>query len=474
MAGMKINNSIALDAALRKDLASFIARVFPEVDGSQQYQPGWYVDVMADYLAGVVRGDDRRLIITLPPRHLKSICTSVALVAWILGHDPKARIICVTHSEDLARKLARDCRKVMNSRWYRRLFPGTRLLRHRSAAHDFETTKGGGRLSVSAGGPITGRGAEYIIIDDPIKPRDAMSETKRTGCNQWYDSTVYTRLNNKKTGRIILIMQRLHQDDLVGHVIEKENWRHLCLPAIAEKDERFDLLDGRVVGRNTGEALHPEREPLEILKQAEINLGSFYFQAQYQQAPVPECGNLVKWAWFNMYEELPPARNHGDQFVQSWDTAVSANDNADWSVCTTWAIRGKSYYLVDVFRARLEFPFLKRKIVELKNQFNVRDVLIEEAGAAIGLIQLLRDEDRLRPIAIKPQGSKEDRMAAQSAVIEAGNVHVQSTASWLDTFRLELVAFPGGKNDDQVDSLSQFLNWVGGRRGGMKLLRVRA
>ena len=159
---------------------------------------------------------------------------------------------------------------------------------------------------------------------------------------------------------------------------------------------------------------------------------------------MPEAGNLIKWEWFQFYDDLPPPTRQTDQIVQSWDTAVSTNDTADWSVCTTWAIRDGHYYLIDVFRARLDFPSLKQKVIELCKQFEVRDVLIENAGAATGLIQQLNRERLVQPIGINPEGSKPDRMAAQTAVIEAGRVYLPTSASWLDEFRTELTAFPSG------------------------------
>ena len=469
-----VNDREVLQELLRHDFASFVAQVFSTVDGSQKFLPNWHVEVMADWLTLAASGKLNRLIITLPPRYLKSICASVALPAWILGHDPTARIICVSYSDELAAKLARDCRKVMESVWYKWLFPKTRLSRHKKAANDFETTQGGGRFSTSVGGTLTGRGGNWIIVDDPSKPSEALSVARRNSVNQWFDNTIYSRLDNKETGVIIIIMQRVHQDDLVGHVKEKGHWEENCLPAIADFDEEFTIGDGHTVGRKAGEALHPERESLEKLEQVKQDIGGYNFEAQYQQSPVPEGGNLIKWDGFQYYDELPQPGNGSGRVTQSWDTAVSVSNNADWSVCTTWAIRGELFYLIDVFRQRLDFPSLKSKIVELKNQYDAHDVLIEDAGAAIGLIQQLKAEGKIYPIGIKPDGSKEDRMVAQSAVIEAKRVYIPNTASWLEDFRAEIVAFPSGKNDDQVDSLSQFLNWKLNRRDGIRIVHVRA
>lgn len=458
----------AFDAMLRDDLPSFVAKVFETLNGGQVFFPSVHIDLVCDHLVRAYRGEITRLNMNLPPRNLKSMCVSIAFVAWALGHDPTLRIICVSYSDELAAKLARDCRAIMMSDWYRRIFPGTRLSRKKSAVGDFETTRGGGRFSTSVGGSLTGRGGDIVIIDDPIKPKDAESDPIRTSVNQWFDNTLYSRLDDKRSGIFILIMQRVHVDDLVAHVQEKEPWEHLCLPAIAEIPERYTMLDGRVFERNVGDVLHPAREPLDVLMNIKATLGSFYFQSQYQQCPVPMSGNLIKWDWFQTFVDPP----QGGWIAQSWDTAISEREGADWSVCTTWMVCDKTYYLLDVHRDRMDFPTLKKMVVDLKQLYGARDVLIEDTGAATGLIQQFKLEGPFRPIAIKPEGSKADRMLAQSAVIEAGNVFIPHDEAWLEDFQSELLAFPMGKHDDQVDSMSQFLNWISRPRATIEVLHV--
>ena len=191
--------------------------------------------MIATKLEAVRKGLIKRLIINLPPRGLKSHCASIVFPAWYLGHDPTGQIICASYGQDLADKFARDCRTIMMAEWYRRIFR-TRLA-NRQAVADFTTTEQGVRMSTSVGGVLTGRGADLIIIDDPLKPDEALSQTQRKAVNDWYDNTLLSRLNDKTNGRIIIIMQRLHQDDLVGHVLGKEDWDVLSFPAIAERDE---------------------------------------------------------------------------------------------------------------------------------------------------------------------------------------------------------------------------------------------
>src|SRR5246127_2488578 len=253
------------EAVLRSDRGYFAERCFYQLNPQAAFLTNWHIQVIAAKLTEVREGKIRRLIITLPPRHLKSLLASIAFPAWCLGHDPSAQILCVSYAQDLADKLARDCRGIMMSPWYRQIFP-TRLAPHRHAVQEFITTRQGYRLATSTGGVLTGRGADIILIDDPLKPEEALSDAQRKAANEWYDHTLYSRLNDKRHGAIVIIMQRLHEDDLVGHVLAQEDWEVLSFPAIAEADEVHEIetiWGARRFRRRQGEALHPEREPLE-------------------------------------------------------------------------------------------------------------------------------------------------------------------------------------------------------------------
>lgn len=259
----------------------------------------------------------------------------------------------------------------------------------------------------------------------------------------------------------MLIMQRLHVDDLVGHVLEKSgaSWTHLNLPAIAEEPHEVEIGAGKVYQREIGEILHPEREPQAVLDELKAAMGSQGFSAQYQQAPLPAGGAMIKREWFRSYARRPERRS-GDRIVQSWDTASKADKKNDYSVCTTWLVRGRDYYLLDVRRKRLEFPDLRRLAISHARSFKTKTILVEDASTGPSLIQDLKRDGKLRPIAIRPDRDKVVRLEAQSAVIEAGHVLITESAPWLGDFLNEILAFPYGRFDDQVDSLSQFLTWI--------------
>lgn len=444
---------------LRRDFHAFVTRVFYQLHPQAPYLSNWHIDLMCAELQACLRGETKRLIINVPPRSLKSLTASVAFPAFVHGHDPTANIICVSYGQDLSTKLALDCRNVMTSPWYRATF-GTRLSPAKQGTNDFMTTRNGTRLATSIEGVLTGRGADFIIIDDPLKPDEAVSDTHRKKVNAWYDGTLLSRLNNKVDGVIILVMQRLHMDDLVGHVLAQEKWKVLRFPAIAEQDEEFVYTTPYGIEhhkRLTGDILHPEREPREVLDLMRQRIGEYNFSGQYQQSPIPPGGGLVKKDWFKYYE--PGTQPQGMQVIQSWDTANKPTELSDYSVCTTWGIEGKKIYLLDVLRARLTFPELKRSVQQLQQRFRASVVLVEDKASGIQLIQELRYAG-MAVKEIKPVDTKVMRMNAQTAQIESGFVYLPTGAPWLAQYLSEMTTFPFSKHDDQVDSTSQALEWI--------------
>jgi predicted phage terminase large subunit-like protein len=448
------------ETLLRQDFSTFAARCFFDLNPQTELATNWHLEVIAAKLAAVRQGKIPRLIINLPPRHLKSLLASIAFPAWCLGHDPSAQILCVSYAGELADKLARDCRLIMMSPWYRRIFP-TRLAPHRQAVQEFLTTRQGYRLATSNGGVLTGRGADIILIDDPLKPEEALSDTQRRAANEWFSHTLYSRVNNKRSGAIVIIMQRLHEDDLIGHVLAQEPWEIVRFPAIAEEDEvhRIETILGmRTFVRRSGEALHPEREPLDTLARIRHTIGEYNFAGQYQQCPAPLGGGLVKEQWFKRYGEKDRPESF-DRIVQSWDTVNKATELSDFSVCTTWGIKGKNLYLLSVLRKRLEYPALKRAVREQQSLFSADVVLIEDKASGTQLIQELITDGFHRVTRYKPECDKIMRLHAQTALIENGFVHLPETAPWLAEYLHEMTVFPKGKHDDQVDSTAQFLDW---------------
>jgi predicted phage terminase large subunit-like protein len=449
-----------LNAMTRADFHTFVIRCFMELNPSLKFLPNWHIEVLAAKLQDVRQGITRRLIINIPPRHLKSLAASIALPAWLLGHDPTLSIINATYGQELSDKFARDCRAIMSTAWYQAVF-STRLTSNRAALQELTTTKGGSRFSTSIGGVLTGRGADVIIIDDPLKPSDAMSESRRAAANDWYDGTLYSRLNDKEKGIILIVMQRLHEDDLVGHVQLSKGWDQVSFAAIAEVDETHEIstpFGNRTFSRKTGEALHPERESLDTLATIRSTMGTYNWAGQYQQSPAPTGDAMVKAIWFPRYV---PGEQPGmfDRIVQSWDTANKPSELADYSVCTTWGIKGAHFYLLDVLRKKLSYPDLRRAVIDQSVFHQPKVILIEDKASGTQLIQDLI-ADGLRTVTrYVPSGDKVMRLNSQTATMEHGFVHLPTEASWLADYLHEMTIFPNGRHDDQVDSTAQMLDW---------------
>ncbi|AMJ61097.1 hypothetical protein AXW83_13060 [Bosea sp. PAMC 26642] len=451
-----------LRAFLRQDLTIFSRKVIETLEPGTPYLHNWHIEHLCWQLMRVARGDLHRLIINVPPRSMKSITVSVGFPAWLMGQDPTKRIICVSYAEDLARKLSIDTRTVLCSPWYKKTYPKMRLAAKRPPNLELITTQQGYRLASGINGSILGRGADIMIIDDPIKATDAMSEKERRRVNEAFDNTLQTRLNDKRTGAIVIIMQRLHEDDLTGHVVGRDDWEVVSIPAIATEAKTYQLSDGsgHVYARPAGEVLHAAREPSTVLEQMRRSQGSLTFSAQYQQAPIPPEGNIVKRQWLRTYTQPPKSF---DFTVASWDTASTLSDTADYSVGTVWGAKGLDFYLLDLVRERLEVPDLKREIVRLSKAWKADQTVIEDTDIGRAISQDLRRLRECRPILIKPRYDKQTRFIMQSARFESGQVHVPEEAPWLAAWLNELLAFPNGRHDDQVDSTSQALSYLAGR-----------
>ncbi len=451
-----------LRAYVRQDLSAFVQKCFVTLEPGAAYRHNWHIDHLCYQLERVARGEVRRLIINVPPRSMKSITVSVGFTTWLMGRDPTKKIMCVSYAEDLARKLAGDAKLVMDADWYRDAFPQLAFTSKRPKLTDLQTTRQGYRFAAGMNGAILGRGADVIVIDDPIKPSDALSAAERRRINDAYDMAVYTRLNNKISGAIVIIMQRLHEDDLVGHVMARDDWEVVSIPATAIADQRYQLryreaLTRRPLfyDRRAGEVLHPEREPLSVLEVNRRVLGSLVYSAQYQQAPTPVEGNIVRRDWIRTFAERPATF---DFTIASWDTASTLSETADFSVGQVWGVKGLDFYLIDSVRGRFEMPELRRQVVDLAHRHRVDQTLIENTETGRALEQDLRRTGVLRAVLQRSRIDKEARFLAQSARFEAGQVHVANDAPWLAEWMDELLSFPNARHDDQVDATSQALN----------------
>lgn len=288
------------DAMTRQHFELFIARTFATVNPGIAYAVNWHIDIIAAYLDACRRREIRRLIINMPPRYLKSLIVNVAWSAYLLGHDPKTRIISASYAQSLSVKHALDTRLVLQSDWFRHLFPELQIARDQNEKEKIMTTARGHRMAVSVGSAVTGEGGDFLIVDDPMNPQQAMHKPTRDMVAQWFDHTLSTRLNDKKRGVIVVMMQRLHEEDLSGYLMRKGGFELLSIPAIAVRDEHFAC--GQVEHmRAKGEALMPEREDRTLLHGLQRDMGSYAFEAQYQQSPVSEAHSMIRLSWFTRF-----------------------------------------------------------------------------------------------------------------------------------------------------------------------------
>ena len=430
----------------REDLAAYALALWPPLELAP------HVKCNIDELERVESGLHDRVMEFLPPRHSKSLPSSRIFPAWYLGRHPDRSVIAASYGQELASDFGRQVRNFIADPLHRAIFPECAIADDSAAAHRFNLTAGGAYYAVGAGGPITGRGADLLIIDDPIKSREqAYSATERKSLQQWYESVAYTRL--QPNAAIILIQTRWHEDDLAGWLLRehaREGWKVISLPALAELDDPL--------GRTEGEPLWPERFGLDVLERIRDAIGTSAWLSLYQQRPVREQGGTFHRDWWRSYNQAFECQ----RIVFSLDTAFKTAQSADYSVVEVWGETAIGYYLLHVWRQRAEFPELTRQATALAEIWRPNAVLVEDAASGQSLIQALKAETRLPVLPVRPFGDKVARASAVSPLVEAGKVYLPEAAAWLANFLEEVSTFPAAPHDDQVDAMSQALNYLRG------------
>lgn len=448
---------------------------------SSSYLMGWVHRIICNeldnFLNAVVNKESPRLILTVPPRHGKSQIVSRMFPAYVFGRYPDMSIIAASYSSDLASRMNRDVQRIMDEDRYREVFPGTSLY-----GKNIRTVAAGSYLrnsdifeivghkgvyrSAGVGGGLTGMGSEIALVDDPIKDRmSADSPTIRENIWDWYTSTLYTRLS--PGGGIIIIQTRWHMDDLSGRLLEAarvgegDKWRVVNFPAIAEADEYWN---GQLM-RRAGEALHPERYPLEQLLAIKTAIGSRDWEALYQQRPTPDSGAIFKAEWLRFWlpKDLP---DRFDQMLISWDMTFKDGDDNDYVVGQVWGKHGADRYLLDQVRARMSFTATLTAFRALAEKWpQATRKLVEDKANGPAVIDSLKHHVA-GIIPVEPDGSKTARAHAVTALFEAGNVYIPSPehCAWTSDYVAELTRFPAAAHDDQVDATTQALRDMQKRR----------
>lgn len=413
------------------------------------YQHFKHTKLIAKYLQKIADGEQRNILIEMPPRHGKSMTVTETFPSFYLGKNPTNRVIATAYSDSLARKFGRMNRNKF-SEFGNDLF-GQQLSFEKNASNNWEIKDSrGGMISTGIGGSITGEGADLMIIDDPIKNNEeAQSLTMRNKVWDEWETTLSTRLHDGAS--VIVIQTRWHEDDFIGRLLERSprNWIRLRLPAIAEDAD--DL-----IGREIGEPLAPELGyHKEWAKQKKLEVGSKVWASLYQQRPSPESGDVFKRDWIKYYKVLP---NKLDKIVLSWDMSFKDKKTSDYVVGQAWGFKGADRYLIDQVRDRMSFTQTLKAFKSFKGKHpEANEILVEDKANGTAIIDTLRREIS-GIIPVDPKGSKIARAEAVSPQFEAGNVYLPEDKHFTGDVVEELVKFPNDKHDDIVDATSQALN----------------
>lgn len=441
------------NAMRRENFFLFAREAFAVIHPGQTLAEAPYFETLCFELQEAASKDGGRLIVTMPPRHLKSVFASIALVAWVLGRDNTCKTIVASYAEGLAKQHARLFKTLVTSSYYRSVFPGAGVTPRVNNATEFVTGAGGGRRAISVGGSVTGTGADIIIIDDMMKADDASSDARREEARRFFDSSLYTRLNDKSQGCIIVVQQRLHQDDLIAHLLEKGTFRHLNLPAIAEVPGKYRMYNGYEWHRAQGDVLSPEREDADVLDQIRADMGEAAFRTQYQQDPASAGTSMLDFARVTLLDESPEDIR-SFQNVQVWDTAIKDGENCDYSVGMTFGFDSERWVLLEVIRERMKFNALKESARRSQEKWDPDLIWVEDSANGSALVSDMRAEDREVFKTLGIRGSKEERFAPAAGYLEAGKIALLRNATYFADLRRELLAFPEGRYDDQVDAIS--------------------
>lgn len=434
----------------------------------------WHLDAVCDHVQAFLekRLDKRNLIINVPPGSMKSTIISVMSPAWMWLHNPSWRGLFFSGNESVGLRDSMKCRDIIESEWYQQTFqPTWKFEKDQNAKGHYRNTASGFRKAQSAGSRVTGDRADDIFCDDPLDAAEAFSKPARDSIITWWTQAASNRLNDLRTGGRCIIMQRLHEEDLTGYVLkyEPDDWERLIIRQEYELNSDKTSLgwsDPRTV---EGSLFFPERFPNDVIAIEKRRLGSYGYAGQHQQRPSASEGGLFKRADWSYYKPLPPKELGITQIIQGWDTAFKTGEENDYSACITIGVSQNRYYILDLWKQKVEYPELKRTVVNQFEKWKPSLVLIEDKASGQSLIQELRRDTR---IAIHPYKVDRDKIARANSVTpihEAKLCYLPENTPWVSDFIESLSAFPTAPHDDDVDAFVMTLNYAS--RGGSGLLQ---
>jgi predicted phage terminase large subunit-like protein len=457
----------ALKSELQKEkaerhLPEFIRQAWPVIEPGTQYIDSWHIHLIGEYLQAVNEGEIRRLIINIPPRYMKSIEATVCYPVWTWTKAPEKRFIKVSYSDNLSRKHNVLSRDIITSQWYQENWGDRFTLKDDvNRQNEFKNNHQGMMFSTSVGGSLTGEGGDVIIIDDPQNPLMANSEAERDAVIAFFKNTLQTRLNDPKKGAIIIIMQRLHENDLTGYIIEEQiGYEHICLPAEAEEKTVVHFpISGKEIVREKGDILNSERFDKDTLKKLKKSMGSAQYAGQFQQTPAPAEGIIFKREWLGNFFKTAPYQN---MLIQSWDMAFTKSEGSAKVAGFIVGRHGSNIYIHDLTNEKMTFTESVAAVRTLTGKWpKARAKVIENKANGPAIVDLLKKEIP-GMVEFNPKGSKEERAISVTPYFEAGNIWFPDpgTHPWVHDLINDLLIFPKGTYKDTVDALVQAILYL--------------
>lgn len=459
---------------LRGDFSAFARRAWREIEPGKPLLWNWHHALVCEYLQMVYQGEILRLIVTQPPRSLKSKLVSVLFPAWVWAKSPEQSFILTSYSDSLSEELNMARRTLLASDWFQKTFPNTvRFSPDQNRREQYKNLAGGQAIATSTEGTLTGKGADYLLVDDLLSPQQSYSDLERINANRFFDSTLRSRLNDPVTGRIIIVCQRLHEADLVGHLTENEPgaWTSINLAMEAEQDEEVAFpISGQVVRRKAGDLLHPQRWPKSWCEKQKRTLGRLVWSSQYGQRPSPLEGNLVKASDIRYYggkdlltgeldAQLPASF---ERTILSVDCSFKDLSTSDYVAIVVIGIAGSRRYVRHIVNARLDLDGTENEIrAAHANYAPVSGVIVEDKANGSAVVKHLKDEIP-GLVAVNPEGGKMSRMMAAAPEFQAHDWFFDRTGAWTNRAVDQLCSFPTAKNDDISDAISQASIWLQG------------
>lgn len=457
------------DELCRRDLHFMVQRVVRTVSPAIPFKDNWHIQLVCEYLQALESGQISRLAINIPPRSLKSIICSVAFPARLLGNNPSERIICASYVDRVATELSLDCRTVIRSDWYKRIYPNTVLADDQDQKTQYRTTMQGFRRASSVGSSITGSGGRYKLLDDPIDPQRGFSTAEREKTIRWLDHTWSSREDDPINTKELLIMQRIHVHDPTSHLVSRGGWELLKIPQEAPCKVHIKFpISGQEIIRKKGDLIHPDRFGKDENERAKKALGTYGYSAQQMQEPIPLGGHRIKMEWFPRYKQK---YEQYDEIVMSLDTASSTKQLANPSAMLVFGRKGKQWDMLTSRKERVAYPDLKKLVISAAKHYKPDNILIENKSSGQSLIQdLLEEKNFPYPITkMEPESEKPMRMEVQLPQLEQQTVRLPEEgipgADWMYSFTVNLSSFPSPEEWDEIDAFSQFLKWIKNRGG---------